>query len=307
MSKVHSLPAGTLTQALTSAGIPPNAQVDTQAQPETNHGVAFFDIQEMLATDLPHPLMHARTLSSMAWSIDTTILNVARGLFFKAHKESMETNHVDNFNDFISLMSEMRANENYVEDLGFALESSSVQELCTLLSLSQRWHELADDSCRNAKIKYSPKSFEELLKAERPQAIDQLTERKIKALVALTMEGSGSTADELTEFETMVMNQRRAQFESMHETRQKIIPAVLRLIDYAKYHSHGDSTEFWQLSLESQVRLISSTRKTIDRVLTDLSSYRSITELEFIGMIREAKAVAKQLDNVLNTGKFATH
>lgn len=316
MSKVHSVSTGTMAQAFTTAGVASNDRTELELESEINRGIAYFDIQEMISTDLPHPLMKARTLSSMAWSIDTTILNVARGLVFKLQKDAkassesadpvapMEVGHIDSYNNLLSCLSKLQDGEASFQEHG--LETGPFQELCTLLAVADKWHGLAKDACISARIAYTPKSFEELLKSEKPQTVTPLTKRKLEAIVELTFEDAGSTAEELAEYKSMTLDRQRNQYESMHETRQKVIPEVLRLIEHAKYYG-TNITEFWQLSVENQVRLIASTQKTVDRVLTDLSSYRSITELEFIGMIREAKAFTKQLDNVLNTGKFATH
>jgi len=272
-----------------------------------SYGTAFFDLFPTLEDLLVHPLLRARVLSSMAWILDTTAINTARSVFWDVHKEASEAGHIDDFADFLNRMAEMRANENYVEDLGFELGAGKLQSLTLLLKLSQKWHDAAQGASVGANIKYVPKSFEMLLASEKAQAVDALTTAKLEALVDAVYEGEAHTAEEVAESKKLLAAQQAERMAQMHATRQKISPAVLRIIAYASYRDESEAEEFWQLPIEVQTRLVNNAISAIDRTLTDLAAYKSITAIQYIGLIREAKAAKARLGEVLRSGRFAAH
>lgn len=320
MTRTHTLPAGTMALALTNAGITP----DTKAPTSITHGVAYFDLLTTLDEVLVHALFRARVLSSMAWALDTAAINAARSIFWDTHKESVENGHIDNFADFLNKMSEMRANENYVEDLGFELGAGRLQSLSLMLKLSQRWHDSAEQAAVGAGIKYTPKTFEQLLASEKAQKVDNLTLTKLNALVDATFEGEDSTPEEIEQARKMVAHQQAERMAAMHASRQLISPAVLRIIAYAEHRDYfvdykGDptaaevaqdmnaDTEFWQLPIDLQARLVNNAVSAVDRTVTDLAAYKSITAIEYIGLIKEAKGAKNRLNEVLRSGKFIAH
>lgn len=272
-----------------------------------SYGTAFFDLFHTLEDLLVHPLLCARVLSSMTWILDTTAINTARSVFWDVHKEASEAGHIDDFADFLNRMAEMRANENYVEDLGFELGAGKLQSLTLLLKLSQKWHDKAQGASIGAGIKYVPKSFEQLLAGEKAQSVDALTTAKLNALVDATFDGEDSTPEEIEQAKKLVATQQSERLAAMHASRQMISPAVLRIIAYADYHDSSEADEFWQLPVELQARLINNAISTIDRTVTDLAAYKSISALEFIGLIKEAKGAKTRLNDVLKTTKFLAH
>ena len=271
------------------------------------HGTAYFDLLHTLDEVLVHSLLRARVLSSMAWALDTAAINAARSVFWDTHKEAAEAGHIDNFAEFLNKMSEMRANENYVEDLGFELGAGKLQSLTLMLKLSQKWHDTAADAAAGAGIKYTPKSFEVLMASEKVQQVDAPTTAKLNALIDMTFEGEEHTAEEIEQARKLVAAQQSERMAAMHASRQMISPAVQRIIAYADYRDSSDATEFWQLPTDTQARLVSNAISTIDRTLTDLAGYRSITAIEYISLIKEAKGAKARLNDVLKSSKFIAH
>jgi hypothetical protein len=301
MTRTHTVAPGTMAQALTNAGITPDTA------PAITHGTAYFDLLTTLDDVLVHTLFRARVLSSMAWALDTAAINTARSIFWDTHAESTQAGHIDNFADFLNKMSEMRANENYVEDLGFELGAGKLQSLTLMLKLSQKWHDAAQGAAVGAGIKYTPKSFELMLASEKAQQVDALTIAKLNALVDATFDGEDSTPEEIEQAKKLVAAQQSERLAAMHASRQMISPAVLRIIAYADYRDHSDATEFWQLPVDAQARLINNAISTIDRTVTDLAGYRSITAIEYISLIKEAKGAKARLNDVLKSSKFIAH
>lgn len=318
MTRTHTVAPGTMAQALTNAGI------TEDTVPAITHGTAYFDLLTTLDDVLVHALFRARVLSSMAWALDTAAINTARSIFWDTHAESTQAGHIDNFADFLNKMSEMRANENYVEDLGFELGAGKLQSLTLMLKLSQKWHDAAQGAAVGAGIKYTPKSFELLLASEKAQQVDALTIAKLNALVDATFDGEDSTPEEIEQAKKLVAAQQSERLAAMHASRQMISPAVLRIIAYAEHRDYfvdykGDptaaevardmnaDTEFWQLPVDAQARLINNAISTIDRTVTDLAGYRSITAIEYIGLIKEAKGAKARLNDVLKSSKFLAH
>lgn len=292
--------------AVVQAELPTNAAVlaVAPAVDEVIHGTAFYDLFDSLDEVLVHPMMKARVLSSMAWMLDTSIINTARSVFWDTQASAAEAGHIDNFNDFINAMANMRTNENYVEDLGFELGAGRLQQLSLMLKLSQTWHDKAEQSAVVAGIKYTPKSFEVLITSEKVQTVDVLTKSKLDALIDATFDGEEHTPEEVAAAKAMLLKQQQERMTLMHASKQAVAPAVLRIIAYGGYRD-CDLSEFWQLTIESQVRLITAAVRGIDRTMTDLSAYKSITVIEYVGMIKEAKVAQRVLNEVLRSPRYA--
>lgn len=274
----------------------------------TSHGVTYFDLMESLSTKLVHPMLRARVMASNAWTLDSSIISTARSIFFDVYKDETEAGHIDNFADFLSKMSELRAGEDFAEGLGYELGAGRMKSLGTMMRVSTEWHDMARAAAANAKIKYDPKSFELLMASEKVQVVDVLTREKLAALIEVEYEDDeNSTPEEAEQAKDMLIAQQTARNIQMHASRQMVAPAVLRIIEHVNLKHTAEDCNFWQLPLDMQIRLIGAARRTVDRTLTDLSTYRGISTLDYIGMIREAKAMKKELDTVLATGKFATH
>jgi hypothetical protein len=283
------------------------ALAESKAETTITQGVSYFDLIETLQSLLAHEMLKARVLSSMAWGLDTAAINVARNVFWTAHAEATETGSIDDFNNFVNKFKEMRANENYVEDLGFELNSGPIQSLALMVKLSQGWHDAAMGAAANAGMRYTPKTFEVLLNTEKPQAVKADTIVKLNMIVdSMYEDDADADPKEIQDAKDRLAEMQRMRAIDQHDSRQRITPAVLRVIDYATYHgSSADS--FWQLPIDLQARLINQAISAIERSITDLAGYSKITAVEYIGIIKEAKAAIKQLNETVKHGKFAAH
>jgi hypothetical protein len=284
------------------------ASATLTAREAAGHGTSYFDLIEVLNDKLTQPMLRARVLSSMAWMLDMNVINTGRSLFYDVHKEATESGTIDNFADFLSKMCELQAGEAFAEGLGYELNTGRLASLSLMLRLRQTWHDKAESAAANARIKYEPKSFEVLMASEKVQTVDTLTREKLSALVDATYEGENASTEEIAQAQALLLNQQAARNVQIHESRQLVAPAILRIIDNADFHGKAiESAEFWQLALDTQIRLIGAARRAVERTLSDLASYKTITTLEYVGMIKECKAMTRELDAVLTTGKYATH
>lgn len=282
------------------------AAADEGKEKTITHGVSYFDLSNTLQEVLVHELLKARVLSSMAWSIDTAAINVARNVFWDAHAEATSSGSIDDFNNFVNKMADMRANENYVEDLGFELNAGPLKSLALMLKLSQSWHDAATGAAAAAGIRYTPKTFELLLATEKPQAVRADTVAKLHAAVDAMYEDEDADPAEIADAKAKMVEMQRIRSIDQHDSRQRITPAVLKIIDYAGYHGTGED-QFWQLPIDMQARLIGQASSAIDRSLSDLASYSKISQMEYIGIIKEAKAAMRRLNETVKSGKFAAH
>lgn len=300
-----------------------DAIAEITARQIAQRGTAYYDLIPELKDLLTTPMLRARVLSSMAWTLDVNIINTARSVFYDTYKDVTETQSIDGMSDFISAMSEMRANENYMEDLGFELNTGRLQSLTMMLHLSREWHDAAESAAVDANMKYSAKTFAELLASEKPQQVDTLSRTKIRALVRAMVLGDEEAefvdqceADnvldqprylellaQLTEAETLMIKKQEEDYRQMFEQRQKVSPAVERIIQYGSYRDCDDAN-FWQLAVDTQYRLIQSASRTVQRVMQDLASYKSIPMVEYLVIIKESKAAIKALNEVLASPKF---
>lgn len=272
--------------------------------PAIVHGTNYFDLREQLSWLLPTQLMRARVLSSMAWRIDTQIISLARNLFYTLYKDTVETGTIDAFNEFINAVAEQRGSEENTYDIGYE-NSGMFKTMVALLNSSHYWHDAAVESSAAAGVRYNPKPIHQLLAEEKPQTLSVLSAAKLNALAKAVSDGDAER--ELITAKLLIEKEAQRN-EQSHAGRQKIMPAVMRIIESANSKSPmndiSDEPGFHTLPFAVQKQLIEFASKSIEMALTALATYTSISTLEYAGMITEALAAQRALKVVLTAPKF---
>lgn len=275
------------------------------AKSEVIHGTNFLDLHDIADETLVYPLMKAKVTASMAWMMDTSIVTTARRVFWDTQADGVEGGHIDNFADFLNAIADLQTNENYVEQLGFELNTGRLQSLKIMLQLSAKWHDRARAAAIQNGQTYEPKSFETLLLSEKPAPVKADSIEKMTAL-AEALADEGDTAEDKERLVQMLIKKATNRAIEMHDSHKLIIPAVLKIISIAGYSNAGEeSAEFWQLPADAQFRFINSMDASIKRTLEDISTYRKVTMIEYAGAIKEAKAACARLKTIAQSEKFA--
>lgn len=261
--------------------------------------------------DIKHPMLKAMVLGSMEWSVKTACINLARDVFYKVRAAMADTtNAIDDFNEFINVIAEMKANEQYNNDLGFEENTGALTQLAMLTTIGQHWYDLADTAHGAAKLAFKTKTYLELIASEKVRTLDSEAVINIEALAEFaSRRGSGEiTPEKLAErtkrTKEAIANKIKFSYAAQHATRQLVAPAVINIISMAEYRA-TEEVEFWQLALEAQQRLLTSTVKAVERNVETLATWRGITTLEYASQIMpDAFTAIDQLELVLASPKF---
>jgi hypothetical protein len=271
---------------------------------------AHFDPIDVIE-NIKHPMLKAMVLGSMEWSVKTACINIARDVFYKVRASMADTdNAIDDFNEYINTIAELKANEQYNTDLGFEENTGALTQLAMLTTIGRKWYDYADTAHGAAKLAFKTKTYSELIASEKVRTLDSEAVINIEALAEFaSRRGSKEiSAEKLAErakrTQEAIANKIKFSYAAQHATRQLVAPAVINIIGMAEYRATED-VEFWQLALEAQERLISSTVKAIERNVETLATWRGITTIEYASQIMpDAFAAIDDLEAVLASPKF---
>lgn len=278
------------------------SQIETRPQSTYAH----YDVLDTVENNIKHPLLKAMVLGSMEWAINMICISSARGAFYRARALDVDNSvqsdtAIDELNNFVNTIAELKANEQYNTDLGFEENAGDMQQLALLLPLRQRWYDIADTAHGAAKMAFKSKSFEELLASEKVRTLDVDSALKIGAMTDMLCKGDAAKAKRVTD---LMLAQQQSKLAQSHQTNKLIAPAVLSIIRMAEYRNE-EAPEFWQLSIDTQKRLINNTRASIERTIATLATWRSVSQFEYASsVLLDGFAAIDELDAVLASPKF---
>jgi hypothetical protein len=278
---------------------------ETAAQIKPQSTYAHYDVLDTVE-NINHPLLKAMVLGSVEWAINMQCINAARGAFYTARALAVDDAvqsdiAIDELNDFVNTIAELKANEQYNTDLGFEQNAGDMQQLALLLPMRQKWYDVADTAHGAAKMVFKSKTFEELLASEKVRTVDVESACKISDMTTMLCKGDAEKAKRVTD---MLLAQQQSKLAQSHQTNKLIAPAVLSIIRMAEYRNE-ESPEFWQLSIETQRRLILSTKNAVERTMTTLATWRSVSQHEYAkGVLLDGFAAVDELEAVLAAPKF---
>lgn len=284
----------TLAAALTTAGV-----VHTRD--------AYFDLLEWVDDKVSHDMMRANVSSSLAWVIDNTCINLARSMFFRDYKEAEHDDAVSKqeaYNTFI---------ENFLGSVDFNKAGSEftdgiARDLTQLLGFSDHAHDLASRFAGAVGRDYQPKSFAELLRADKPMPVTTQTRAKLALVAKFTLEGEQGTESELAavEKETLDMLLARAEDQAArsHDNRKRLNPIVEGLLDVAQRYKKDD-VKFGDLDAQMRERLVIQAIKAVERSMAQLATYNTIDAYEFATIMRNVRDIKREGDTILQTFRTA--
>lgn len=278
------------------------AVIENTTAPVAQSTYAHYDVMDTIE-NVTHPMLRAMVLGSMEWSVSAAIINLARDTFYRLRDAQQHTETtIDDFNEFINTVAELKANEQYNQTLGFEENGGAMQQLALLVGIKHHWYDLAEIAHGSAKMRFAPRTYEELIASEKVRSVDDEMKTNLEALAAFASRGDAKRAEVAKE---QLLKQQQFKFASQHASRQLVAPAVVNIINMAEYRNAGAQPEFWQLPVEMQERLITSTRKAIERTLETLATWRGITAVEYAtAILPDAFAAIDELDTVLKAPKF---
>lgn len=320
----HTVPTGTMATALVSSGLV---------------GSTFknYDLVERIVEDLSDGALKARTLSSIAWIMDSTCINFARTVFNDTYKKAvglsmMETNSITEFNQIITGMSELDhelwgiIDECSLEgehsfSIGYE-DTTAIGQLKQCLTLRPEWHQAAMNAAEAIGRGYEPKTFIELLAAEKVSNVAPQSVEELRLNAQFEANGDSKLAEV---YLAQKIERRKAMAEAQFKYRRQTNTAIAKILYVADqkrlinvpnsftHHSIVSDTAttevaFYTLPLVLQNRFtlfaLNCILRTLDELAADtrtLVQDMAIERAQGHRMVQELRAALKhfnqQLDN----------
>ena len=289
----------TATKARSHKAAPGQMEAALSALPrEVVHSLNHFDLFDTIDRILPHPMMRAKVKGSLHWAMNNTIINAARSLFWDTKREASATS----FSEMLNIFAGARDHDTLTEAMGFSLNANTLTQIGRMCAIATDWGDAAESSAMSAKLNFKPNTIEGQLASERIQGIDTSTKEKIKLEAEMMVDSDETEADRAL-YEELLLKEQADANERAFNTRRETMTAVLHIVEFARSSGEAD-VAFNNLPTTTQVQLIRAALWAIDRSISDLRKFRSITAIEYIGILKEAKAAKKELEAILNDDKF---
>lgn len=263
-----------------------------------SRGVTFYDLMDTIDA-VQSKLLRSRLLNSMSWAINARILGFARDIFYRGFEQVEKTDKtVDDFNNYLATIKEIQAGADYAEALGFEQNTDALKQMRLLLCLRTSWLDKAETAAASIKERFTPPDLETMATDNSVMAIDENVLTNCRAFAKM------ATADTPEHFDAtynMLVAQKQNQLKSAAEQRKLVAPAVLAIIHGAE---PTYDAEFHQLSISTQVALITSAQQATKRLTSRLATQR-VDPLDYAMLLPEAFALIKQFDTILAADKFA--
>lgn len=231
---------------------------------------------------------------SLAWSVDTACINLARDMFYRMR--ATKSDSIDDFNEFINDIAELKANEAYNEDLGFEENTGTLQSLSMLLVLREQWHDLAETSAKVLGIKYAPKTLEELMANEKPRTLSEDATLNLEVLAkAMTRK----SPDRFQQTYELLVKQQANTYQNQFKTKLITAPAVANIFSVADYRRDKAEVAFHELGTETQNRLTLQTKGAAERALVKLANWKGVTTAAYAMLTVEAFDLIDRVDAIL--------
>lgn len=333
-SRTHTLPQGTLAQALIAANITPpeegtrafntdvhenleagkvifegkirtreDVAAELDSRQITNNGVAFFDPQDVIEVTLTHGVARAAFTSTLMWTINGKIVSKLYGIYKGMRDAARATGNIDGHNEFAAALCELDANSEYVADLGYADYGQGLSAIRALVSLRDQWDSIAQSVAKANGTRYQAPVLMEML-AQPPQ-VDAEAWKKEEFAIKYMLEATGASAEEITAALKGAQAKNAAMFRERLENQAVIVPALRSIFLYAT--STQTEVKFWELPVESQRDLIESIQRSAKKAVTGWIARRDITTIDFVMSMPQLKALDAALTETLNNPKFTVH
>lgn len=249
-----------------------------------------FDPIEFVRTYVTTEKARHHVLSSMAWYIDITTLNVLRTLFFSVFQSMQAGGTIDHYNDFLADMNAAESRERNLVEQGF-METEGVGTLRRLFLLRQTWHDAALVNPR-----HQMPSLDTLLLNEKPQLPNALTKEKLRILAEDEAEGDAAVAEEI--FNELVHRETMQAMDRLDASRARV-PAMIGMAGFIEATSTEQEADFNDLPITTRKRLLQGTVSALGQATSRMTTDRSVNAIEFLAIRKELKAATAALNEVL--------
>lgn len=291
MTRIHTVPAGTMAAALVAAGATP-------------HSFAFdFDLVQQLA-DLKHTQLRNRVLQRLAFACDAYInVQIQRALTtLRVDQELSGAARWDSYQAFLQYVSGVAASEETLTEAG--MQVTPLRDTCqALFNLRMQIHAILSESNGTS---YVVPDIRDWMRNPRLRRDDATTLAKLKASARYSAMNEDGVIDvemekQLVESYGMKRNAQKEDQLKWDKARGELATTLFDAMklreDMAEVGYVGDHEEpFLELSPELQFKLLTGTVRYIqDVVANDLVNDRKVTAEDHAAAAIESKPLLKAI------------
>jgi hypothetical protein len=229
--------------------------------------------------------LYASVTNSLAWMVDTSVLNQARNVLFERYAEQ----EGEAFDEFLVSVGQELQHESLYENEG------SEQTLAQLLSLRMKWHDVAQSAAFANNRDYSPSSLREQLESEKPMSLSGGALKNFQALAKA--EAMGDMEKEERLLKLYQESHTIAEAERIRKGKALRSP-LLEIIRSANAYAL-ETYDFEALPRSRQKQLTTFAKSTIERTLPQLATRLAKQPIEFGRTMEAGREALKCLDKML--------
>jgi hypothetical protein len=254
----------------------------------------FLDPQDFVDTFVSDLKLRARVRSSLAWTVDSACINAARNIFYRIREFQMSNGtDFDKLSDYVSLVADMKANEDWRDSLGYERNTGDFQQLAMLLNIRHYWHDLAAKAATSAGVSYKPKTLDELLLAEKAREMNVATRTNFETAAKFATRKSPDN------FEKVLAAMHagfKAQSQNRAETNKLTEPAVRNIFSLVEAIDDRE-VGFYELPVRNQLSVMRALVSATQRAMNDLAS--SANPIEYAGICAEGFELIDATDPII--------
>lgn len=229
--------------------------------------------------------LYASVTNSLAWMVDTSVLNQARNVLFERYAEQ----EGEQFDEFLISVGQELQHESLYEHEG------SEQTLAQLLALRMKWHDVAQSAAFANNRDYSPSSLREQLESEKPMSLTGGALKNFQALAKAEAAGDHEKEERLLKL--YMESHTIAEQERIRKGKALRAP-LLEIIRSANAYAL-ETYDFEHLPRTRQKQLTTFAKNTIERVLPQLATRLAKQPIEFGRTMEAGREALKCLDKML--------
>lgn len=240
----------------------------------------------------------ARVASSMAWRLDTAVLNIARKILFDLYSMdelTVDETPAEHFTRFqLDIHDVLRRDSIWTENEVCA-------EALVLNNLRHQWHDMAQLAASENDRDYRPADLSDMLINEKPMKVRVETRGNYEMIAR----HQAKKANVKTELDRERLYQERVdQFmrrdqmlaEQRVENNRPLIPVIEAILDQIRLHTPAKAQSFHDLEPLTMRSLTDFAMQTVERVLeNDMAKDRKLTMQMFGRMLQAQDAAIEEL------------
>lgn len=251
-------------------------------------GTMFFDPFEHVGNLLKTPQLLGQVQSSLCWYADMAYMRELRNVFWAGFNDHAATHGIDDYNEFVSRMSEREFAQMLTFAQGFDIDSGPTI-VRQLGKLRAAWYEDLNSQEPIPQI-------EDLLANEKPPRVGAIQFERLSMLA----EHMADDKNLRKQYLDNLVARENTQAQFAHTNRQRLNPCLMIVASFCEAtDTDRDDFRFDMLPDAIQKRLITAVPAILNNTILRMSRDRKMGTLEYSACMIEAGAAIKAFNKIL--------